>query len=317
MKRRERLFGLVISLVLIGLLFLPALVYAVGPGNPGKPDKQKPVPATNVQLVKKVTVRAPGPPIIPPGKDKPKKKEGAATGILGSPVSGSRYAVVVGISDYPGDANDLNYSDDDAREMANALTGSYGFNNMNVTLLTDLDATREAILTAIESIPANAGEVVFFYSGHGMNGNAEDGDKERTDEAIVAHDGENLIPIWDGELRDAFSRLDTSRVILVFDTCLAGGMKKDLEASGRVIAMATTERGYAYESSLWQNGEFSYYFVDEGMLQGKANIHDYNGNEVLYEPDQVTVEEAFDYAKANCSFDKPTIGDYFDNDLLL
>ena len=75
--------------------------------------------------------------------------------------------------------------------MANALTGSYGFNNVNVTLLTDLNATREAILTAIESMTAGAGEVVFFYSGHGMNDNAEDGDKERTDEAIVAHDGEN------------------------------------------------------------------------------------------------------------------------------
>ena len=314
MKRRERLFGLVMSLALIGSLFLPALVYAAGPDNPGMPDKQKPVPATNVQLVKKVTVRAPGPPIIPPGQDKPKKKAGAATGILGSPVSGSRYAVVVGISDYPGDANDLNYSDDDAREMANALTRSYGFTD--VTLLTDLDATREAILTAIDSIPADAGEVVFFYSGHGMNGNAEDGDKERTDEAIVAHDTENLVPIWDGELRDAFSQFVTSRIIFIFDTCLAGGMKKDLEAPGRVIAMATTERGYAYESSLWQNGEFSYYFVDLGMVQGKANTHDYDGNGIFEDPEQVTVEEAFDYAKANCSRDKPTIGDYFANDLL-
>ena len=74
--------------------------------------------------------------------------------------------------------------------MANALTGSYGFNNVNVTLLTDLNATREAILTAI-SMTAGAGEVACFYSGHGMNDNAEDGDKERTNEAIVAHDGEN------------------------------------------------------------------------------------------------------------------------------
>lgn len=316
MKRGARLFGLVVSLVLVGLLFLPTSVYAAGPDNPGMPDKQKPVPATNVQLVKKVTDKAPGPPIIPPGQDNPnkKKKEGAATGILGSPVSGSRYAVVVGISDYPGDANDLNYSDDDAIEMANALTESYGF--ANVALLTDLDATREAILTAIESIPADAGEVVFFYSGHGMNGDADDGDTERTDEAIVAHDTENLVPIWDGELRDAFSRFVTSRVILVFDTCLAGGMKKDLEAPGRVIAMATTERGYAYESSLWQNGEFSYYFVDLGMVQGEANTHDYDEDGTFGEPEQVTVEEAFDYAKANCSRDKPNVGDYFANDLL-
>jgi len=297
----------------------PVIDDAAGPDNPGKPDKQKPVPSTNVELVKKATVKMPGPPIVPPGQDKPqgqdkKKKGGAATGILGDTVSGSRYAIVVGISNYPGEANDLNYCDDDAIEMAQALT-KYGFTN--VILLTDGAATRYAILSAIENIPTDAGEVVFFFSGHGMSGIAEDEDKERTDEAIVAHDGTNIVPIWDGELKGAFAGFDTSRIIFVFDTCLAGGMKKDLEASGRVIAMATTERGYAYESNDWQNGEFSFYFVDWGMLQGKANTHDYDGDDMLEEPGQVTAEEAFDYAKANCSEDKPTIGDYFENDLLL
>ena len=315
MKRGGRLFGLILSLVLIASLLVPALAYAAGPDNPGKPDKQKPVPATNIELVKKVSVRKPGPPIVPPGKDKPKKKEGAATGILGSPVFGSQYAVVVGISDYPGSANDLNYSDDDAVEMASALTQVYGF--ANVTLLTDLNATRRAIMTAIDNIPVDAGEVVFFFSGHGMNGVAEDGDKERTDEAIVAHDGTDIVPIWDGELRAAFSKFDTPRIVCVFDTCLAGGMMKDLEAPGRVIAMSTTERGYAYESAAWQNGEFSYYFVDLGMTQGKANTHDYDEDGKLEEPEQVAVEEAFDYAKTNCSSDKPTIGDQFLDDLLL
>jgi hypothetical protein len=293
----------------------PVIDDAAGPDNPGKPDKQKPVPATNVELVKKATVKMPGPPFVPPGQDKKKEKEGAATGILGDPVSGSRYAIVVGISDYPGTANDLEYCDDDAIEMAQALTEVYGFTN--VILLTDDTATRYAILSAIESIPQDADEVVFFFSGHGMKGKAEDGDKERMDEAVVAHDGKDIIPIWDGELKDAFSDFATSRIIFVFDTCLAGGMKKDLEASGRVIAMATTEQGTAIESATLENGEFSYYFVDEGISQGNANIHDYDNDKTLYESEQVTVEEAWDYAKANCDYDKPTIGDYFDNDLLL
>lgn len=236
---------------------------------------------------------------------------------MGDSVSGSRYAVVVGISDYPGEANDLNYCDDDAREMYDALISVYGFDPSNVALLTDLDATRAAILSAIEGIPTDAGEIVFFFSGHGMSGIAEDWDKERIDEAIVVHDGTDIVPIWDGELKSAFSGFATSRIIFAFDTCLAGGMKKDLEAPGRVIAMATTERDYAYESSAWENGEFSYYFVDLGTLQGNANIHDYDGDGDLKEQEQVTVEEAFDYAKANCSLDKPTVGDSFDDDLLL
>jgi hypothetical protein len=277
-----------------------------------KPDKRKPVHATDVKLVKKITLK--GRPSWA-GGGKPKKQ--AATGVLGEPVAGeARYAVVVGISDYPGVENDLNYCDDDASEMAQALTNIYSFTN--VTLLLDLAATREAILTTIDNMPVDADEVVFFFSGHGMEGIADDGDKEKKDEAIVTHNGtDSLVPIWDGELRDAFAGFATSRIILIFDTCLAGGMKKDLEASGRVIAMASTERGLSYEIPALQNGEFSYYFIDEGMLQGKANIHDYDGDETLQEPEQVTVEEAFDYTKANCDYDRPTIGDSFDDDLLL
>lgn len=314
MKRRVKVATFIMSIVLGVALLLPSLVYAQGPINGGMPDKKKPVPATNIELFKKVSIRKPGPPIVPPGKNKPSKKEGTATGILGTSFSGSRYAVIVGISDYPDGSNDLEYSDDDAEEMANALSSCYGFTN--VVLKTDEDATRSNILSAIEAIPIDAGEIVFFFSGHGMNGAADDGDKERIDEAIVAHDGTHLVPIWDGELRDAFSGFETSRIIFIFDTCLAGGMSKDLQESGRIIAMATTERGYAYESSDWENGEFSYYLIDDGMLQGQANIHDYDEDSFLKEPEQVTIEEAFDYAKSNCRLDKPTIGDYFDNDFL-
>jgi len=318
MKRMGNLFGLVLSLVLIASLVLSSTAYAAGPDKPAKPDKETPVRATNIELVKKGTVNGKGRPIIPPGQENKKKGGGgAATGILGEPVSGSRYAVVVGISDYPGDANDLNYSDDDAIEMAQALTTVYGFSN--VTLITDLGATREAILSAIDDIPSDADEVVFFFSGHGARGIAEDGDKERTDESIVvvSNDSSSLTYIWDGELKGAFSEFASSRIVFVFDTCLAGGMKKDLEAPGRVIAMATTENTLSIESHDLQNGEFSYYFVDEGMLQGRANAHDYDGDEIFEEPEQVTAEEAFDYAKANCGYDRPTIGDYFYDDLLL
>jgi hypothetical protein len=310
-KKREKLLGLVLSLVLIASLVLPAVAYAAGLDNPRKPDRQKPVPATNVELVKKATVKKPGQPIVPPGQSKKKTKE-AATGILGDyPVSGNRYAIVIGISDYPGESNDLSYSDDDANDMYTALTEVYGFTT--VTLLKDGNATREAILSAIDNIPKDAGEVVFFFSGHGMKGIADDGDKERWDEAIVAHDGSSIVPIWDGELKGAFLECPTSRIIFVFDTCMAGGMKKDLDAPGRVIAMATTESSLAIESANLGNGEFSYYFVDQGMLGSKADRYDHDEMET---PD-VTVEEAFDYAQASCSYDKPTIGDYFENDLLL
>jgi hypothetical protein len=306
-----------VSLLLILGLPLSGLIAAKSDnaGRGAKPDKHKPVRATNVELVKKITVRG-RPPWAGGGGGKSKKT--AATGVLGTAAGEARYAVVVGISDYPGEENDLEYCDDDADQMYEVLTSVsvYGFSNDNVTKLVDMDATRAAILEAIDAIPGDADEIVFFFSGHGMKGTADDGDKEKMDEALVAHDGSDIVPIWDGELRDAFSSFATSRIVFVFDICLAGGMNRDLEAPGRVIAMASTENGYSYETSDLENGEFTYYFAEKGIAGGLANTHDYDGDTHLQEPEQVTIEEAYDYAKANCTLDKPNIGDYFDDDLL-
>ena len=322
MKKQNFLGTVVLASCLIVLLMFASISYAANPNESTKPNPLKPVSATNIEIVKKVSVK--GHAHQPPNKGKNKKK-GAATGILGTEVSGTRYAIIIGISDYPGTANDLQYCDDDARDMKNALITSYGFTEGNIQTFIDVEgegarnATRVNILTAISGLQSEAGvddEIVFFFSGHGMKGIADDGDKERLDESIVVHDGTEIAPIWDGELRDAFAGFATSRIIFIFDSCLAGGMKKDLGTQGRVIAMASTESGSSYEISALQNGEFTYYFAEEGILLGQANIHDYDTDTVLNEPDQVTVEEAFDYAVTNCTNDKPTIGDYFENDLL-
>jgi len=303
--------SLAISVVYMGLI-------AAEPGNPGqgrKPDKEKPVPATNVKVVKKISLRRHGGPPSHARRRKGKKSGGAATGVLGAPVSGFRYAVVVGISEHPAPGMDLGWSHQDAIEMADALSV---YNFYDVTLLTDGDATRSAIVGAIEAIPAYAEEVVFFFSGHGVEGDAQDWDKEKIDEGIVVHEDSEISYIWDGELQVLFERFDASqRVVFIFDTCLAGGMRNDLRSRGRIIVAATTEKGLAWEDDDLENGEFSYYFVDQGMLKGYANIHDYDGDRLTGEPDQVTVEEAFDCAEANCVDDRPNIGDFLDDDLLL
>ena len=178
-----------------------------------------------------------------------------------------------------------------------------------------MDASFTAIRDAIDDIKSKtvAGdEVVFFFSGHGTKGKADDGDREKTDEAIVSHDGSgSLIYIWDGQLKDWFDGFNTSRIIFIFDSCLAGGMT-DLRAQGRVINMATTENGTAYEGLWGNNGQFTYFFVDQGMLASKADTYDNIAGVA-----DVTIEEAFDYAKANCQMQKPTISDSFSNDLLL
>jgi metacaspase-1 len=299
--------------VVTGILVAVLILVLVAPAVLAKPDMNKPLSATDVQLVKKLALHGkPG----GGGGGKPVKQ--AATGELGAQLGAgaNKYAIIIGISDYPGTANDLQYCDDDAEDMYDALTTVYGYGPSNIHLLENMAASFDAIHAAINDIKSRevAGdEVVFFFSGHGTNGIADDGDKERVDEAIVSHNGNpsgSLVFIWDGQLKDWFAGFDTSRIIFIFDSCLAGGMT-DLQAPGRVINMACSESGLSYEDSSWGNGQFTYYFVDQGMLGSKADAYDN-----LAGTADVTVEEAFDYAKANCQWQKPAISDSFSSDLL-
>jgi hypothetical protein len=86
----------------------------------------------------------------------------------------------------------------------------------------------------------------------------------------------------------------------------------DLKKDGRVIVMASGENSLSYELSNLNNGELTYYLVDRGMIN---YLPDKYNDDSVKGPD-VTVEEAWDYAKSNCSYDAITISDSFTNDLL-
>ncbi|MDI9619265.1 MAG: caspase family protein [Candidatus Nezhaarchaeota archaeon] len=271
-------------------------------------------PWSEVEITPKVSVKGPA------AKAKPPKTAEAATGVLGSslPEGAGRWAIVIGISDYQGSANDLECADDDARDFYRALVDVYGFDAGKVTLLVDGDATRGNIVGAINSLKEKASpgdEVVFFYSGHGARGRFNDGDSEAVDEAIVPWECTAEALIWDGELASWFSGLEASRIILIFDCCYAGGMT-DLKANGRIVVMACSENGVSYEFTSLGNGQFTYYFVEQGIIRGEADRYDHCGDGNGDGAQDVTVEEAFDYAKANCAHQAPAISDLFLNDLL-
>ncbi len=230
---------------------------------------------------------------------------GIATGDVSDP-SGARYAIIIGISDYAGSINDLDYCDDDAFEFKAALIADgWKTPKDHIILLIDGDATRTAILNAIDAVAGAAGvydEVVFFYSGHGSISNFDvDSDGEKRDECIIPYECTVANYIWDGDLEAKFSGCASQRMMFFFDSCYAGGMI-DLAGPGRLLCMACGENQLSLESSTWQNGQFTYYFVDLGMKQGFA---DKNGDA------SVTFEEAFDYAKANCQRQTPVASDGF------
>ncbi|MCK5061420.1 caspase family protein [Candidatus Parcubacteria bacterium] len=266
----------------------------------------------------------------PPGLDKPDDGDSAVvrytTGSLGSPLANNanKYAIVVGICDYAdtyeGDpyyyAKDICLSDGDAKNMNEALVNIYGYDEKNIILLRDSDATSTGIVNAINKISGleKAGdEVVFFYSGHGVTGEIQ-GSGEDVDEGIFVHD---RLVIWDDDLRDLFFEFDTDRIIFIFDTCKAGGMDDlDIAGSNRVLAMATDETGNAGVYSTGENGEglFSHWFVKSGILDGRADFVDHDNDRKAKD---VTIEEAFDYASKKTRTRNPQMIDNFANDLWL
>jgi hypothetical protein len=300
---------LLLSVLLVALLVLtisPPAVLAKSDG-PGQ------VNATDVQIVKKVTLQGPA---AKGGKTVPT----AATGILGDRLSNNakKYAIVIGINDYPGTGSDLQYTVADAHEMTNVLLNTYEFDN--VIELTDAAATKTAISEAIADVKTSTksgDEVVFFFSGHGAKGKADDGDKNNVDQSIVVQENGQFAFIWDGELVQWFRGFSTNRIIFVFDSCLAGGISV-LKADGRVVCMASTINSMSLEGAAWGggHGQFTYYFAEAGIESGLAGKYDYNGDGILYQAKDVSVEEAFDYANANCKSQTPTIADVFKNDLL-
>ena len=208
-----------------------------------------------------------GPPDKPPKEPEPEPNPEV-----------NKWAVVIGISDYRGKGSDLQYCDDDARDMYSYLL-AIGYPEGNIMLLLDGAAKAKAIMNAIDWLNSwedADSEVVFFYSGHGSTYDGyDDGDTEYTDEAIVSAD---LYLILDGQLTQKFATFSSSKISITFDSCFSGGMN-DFATPGRVIVAACSETQYSYDgTSTQQNGVFTYYYID--------GLNQFN-----------TVEGAFGYAQ--------------------
>ncbi len=211
-----------------------------------KSNSFRPMHATNIKIAKKtpvsLVVKEANNFNVPPGRDKEDDfSERAATGVLGMPLNegANKYAVVIGICDYPEDVesgvqeiDDICLSDGDSYNMVTALIENYGYDPENIYWFRDRGnstetiggneinydlPTHENIREAVMDIKYARGlnendEVVFFFSGHGTSGNVVDGiaegedddenNAENLDEGLTVHDSNGSI---DG---DGYSTLD-------------------------------------------------------------------------------------------------------------
>ena len=123
----------------------------------------RPVPTSNMQIVKKtflpsVLGETKGQPDSPLGQDKI-KDEGVATGDLGTEATGDKYAIIIGICDYPGDDHDLCSSDGDSLNTYKALTTLYGYDSANIRLFKDMGNITYFEENPNDAIPSITSEV--------------------------------------------------------------------------------------------------------------------------------------------------------------
>ncbi|RPH33754.1 MAG: caspase family protein [Bacteroidales bacterium] len=164
--------------------------------------------------------------------------------LLENAEKGVKYALVIGISNYSGTANDLQYCDDDAIDWKARLVAE----GYTVTSLIDLAATKNAIQSALTTLASKAiagNEITFIYSGHGSSGN------------IISTD---LYYISSSYFKTKFSGAKSTKMFFSFDACQIGAMATSLNATGRIIAVASNTTIYSYDGdATMKNGVFTYY----------------------------------------------------------
>ena len=85
--------------------------------------------------------------------------------------SSDLYAIIIGISDYPGVYDDLQYSQQDAEKFYSLLIDDYGCSPEKIYYLTNTDATYSAIISAFNDISLNIDgndKFLFYFSGNGF-----------------------------------------------------------------------------------------------------------------------------------------------------
>lgn len=228
------------------------------------------------------------------------------------------WAVVVGVADYQESSYDLQWADEDALDLYDALRHSKYWDADKITLLTNSSATKDGIRSAIAALSKRISAddyFVFYFSGHGSIGPdqppLDEGDG--LDEYLAPYDAmpnSTAHDLSDDELEVLLSALPTNNILVILDTGFSGGttrgngsgkekafvrtnvgahrstegMTNDLSRPGYLLLTAAQAGQPALESNQLRNGVFTYYFV-EG-LQGSANPGKKN----------VSAQQAFEYA---------------------
>ncbi len=148
----------------------------------------------------------------------------------------TRKALLIGLNEYSGGINGLRGCVNDVMQVKDLLETYYGFNDPDIQMLVNSQATRAGILAGIDWLTAGsqAGDVlIFHYSGHGSqvadNGHDE---LDGSDEIIIPYDHDWDNPLRDDDLKAAFDRCDPGASLTVMmDCCHSGTINRPAPAA--------------------------------------------------------------------------------------
>jgi len=191
-----------------------------------------------------------------------------------TPVAGGGrvFALMVGISDYAGTANNLSFTAEDATNLAATLRAK-GVLAPESVVLTDAQATRGAVQAAFQRLAAQAGPndlFLFFYSGHGSQTdelqNAA-GEADLRNESIVLRDGE----VSDDEMAQWYNTLRTRMAVIALDSCFSGGFARDVVNRPGVMGLFSSEEDLTSAvAGKFRAGGYLSHFLRTG-LNGEAD----------------------------------------------
>ena len=152
-------------------------------------------------------------------------------------------ALLIGINKY------LHYKEkslkgcvNDTKIMESVLKSRYGFDESNITILNDEEATRESIVRELNYILETCEPndiIVFHFSGHGTRRRSDEpGNPDGMEETIMpydtGHDPDLDLDIHDSDLRNWLALLakKTANINLIFDNCYSGSVVRGERARG-------------------------------------------------------------------------------------
>ena len=172
--------------------------------------------------------------------------------------------VAVGVSDYER-MSGLPHTDDDATELGSMLRNA-GLLHPSSAILTNAQATKARVRDALRRAATAAGPndlVMFFFSGHGDQVDAQRGARELDgkSETIELYDA----AMSDAELQPLIDQLRGRMVMVALDSCFSGGFRNLVDRPNVMGLFSSEEDLTSMVASRYDAGGYLSYYLRTGL----------------------------------------------------